>query len=312
VVRSGDHISLEPIDLAHLDAVRCCLGSPVAGWGAGITVGVIDSGISPHPDLTIVGGYNSTGEDVNDFSDNGLYHGMHVAGIIAADGAPPHGIRGVAPRVTLRSYRVFRTREERTWAFYVVKALEQAVCDGCDLINISLTTRDENSALRNAIQSALNAGCLVVAAVGNDGRSAVAFPARAPGVLGVSALGRNGTFPMSSTETTHVGSPIDSHDLDFVAAFSNVGREVQLIGPGVGILSTVPGGYAVMSGTSMSAPAVTGLAARLLSLPHNQGILKILPRDRARSEKMAEILLGSARPLGFGPEFEGQGLPGRE
>jgi subtilisin len=63
-----------------------------------------------------------------------------------------------------------------------------------------------------------------------------------------------------------------------------------------------------MSGTSMACPAVTGAAARLLSLPAGRSILA-MPRDQDRSDAMARVLLKSAQALGFGPEYEGQGLP---
>ena len=50
-----------------------------------------------HPDLTVEGGRNTTGEGVNDFGDNGQGHGTHVAGIIAGRGTAPAGVRGLAP-----------------------------------------------------------------------------------------------------------------------------------------------------------------------------------------------------------------------
>lgn len=86
---------------------------------------------------------------------------------------------------------------------------------------------------------------------------------------------------------------------------SNIGPETDLTGPGVYVLSTVPGGYAAMSGTSMACPAVTGMAARMLA--KNKPLLG-RKRDAARSEAIARLLLRSARPLGFGPKFEGRGL----
>ena len=122
----------------------------------------------------------------------------------------------------------------------------------------------------------------------------------------MSALGRKGTFPSGALEAGDVKGPYGRNRLNFVAAFSNIGPEIDLIGPGVGILSTVPGGYAPMSGTSMACPAVTGAAARLLStLPDILG----MPRDEARSEAMAQALLQSGRSLGFEATYEGHGLP---
>ena len=86
------------------------------------------------------------------------------------------------------------------------------------------------------------------------------------------------------------------------------GPKLDLTGPGVGVLSTVRGGYAPMSGTSMACPAVTGFAAKMLSKPGHRNILN-MPRDQARSDAMAQALLQAAKTLGFGPRYEGKGLP---
>ena len=86
---------------------------------------------------------------------------------------------------------------------------------------------------------------------------------------------------------------------------SNIGPEIDLTAPGVGVISTYPGGYAVMDGTSMSCPAATGAAAAILSArPELLG----LPRDSSRSEALARAVLSKAQPLGFGSLYEGRGL----
>lgn len=272
-------------------------------------MGVVDTGFdqSTHPDLQVEGGQNTVhGETPSDYGDNGEGHGTHVAGIIGARGVPPAGIRGLAPGAALRSYRVFGKNSGNASNYAIAKAIDAAARDSCHLINMSLGGDDPDDATKAAIEDARSQGCLVIAAAGNKYRSRVSFPAADPLCLAVSAMGRKATFPDESTETGDIQSPFGDDDSEFVAAFSNVGPEIDLTGPGVGILSTMPGGYAPLSGTSMACPAVTGAAARLLS--SRPDILNMAP-DQARSDTMAQALLQSAKPRGFGPTYEGQGLP---
>jgi len=83
----------------------------------------------------------------------------------------------------------------------------------------------------------------VVSASGNDGRKEVAYPARYDKGLGVSAIGRKGTYPAGSREEGDVqAQPSSTKDPDnYVAGFSNIGSAIALAAPGVGILSTLPG-----------------------------------------------------------------------
>ena len=149
-------------------------------------------------------------------------------------------------------------------------------------------------------------GALVIVAAGNDGRKPVSFPAADSLSLAVSALGRQGTFPDGTTELGDVAPPFGKDKKNFIAAFSNIGPELVLTGPGVGIISTFPGDkYAVLDGTSMACPAVTGAAAKLLS---TQPALLANPRDQTRSDTMAKVVLQAANTLGFPATLEGQGL----
>ena len=299
-------IPLIPIDLSYKDALRYFYGNTAMMAGAGITVGVIDTGVAAHPDLTVAGGANTVvGENPNDFGDNGEGHGTHVAGIIAAHGVPPAGIRGVAPGVTLRSYRVFGQGSGSASNYAIAKAIDTAVSDGCDLLNMSLGGGPADDATRSAIADARSSGCLVIVAAGNDGRQSVSFPASDSASIAVSALGRKGTYPNATTETDEAMPPYGKDKKNFIAAFSNIGPEIDLTAPGVGIISTFPGGYAVLDGTSMACPAATGIAASLLG---TQADILSMGRDQARSDAMAAVVLKAAKKLGFGPIYEGQGL----
>lgn len=306
-IASGMEVALNPLDLAFTDSLRHFYGNSSDDAGQGIKVAVIDTGVDTgHPDLNVNGGVNTViGENPSDFGDNGLSHGTHVAGIIAARGMPPDRLRGLAPAVILRSYRVFGQGIEEASNYAISKAIDFAVTDGCDLINMSLGGGTPDDATRAAIADAWSQGSLVIVSAGNDNRSPVNFPASLPLSIAISAMGRKGTFPKDSAETGDVAKPYGNDRKNFVATFSNIGREVDLIGPGVGILSTVQGGYAPMSGTSMSCPAVTGLAAKLLS---TRADITGMSRDQSRSDAMAQAILQAAKSLGFEPKYEGQGI----
>lgn len=306
---SGIEIGLRPIHLTFTDSKRFFYGEAPEGTGAGITVGVVDTGIAMHPDLLVDGGVNTVlGENPNDFGDNGDGHGTHVAGIIAARGPAPTGMRGIAPHVTLRSYRVFGEKKHGASNFAIAKALDRAVADGCDLINMSLGGGAPDVATQEAIADACSQGVVVIAAAGNDTRSPVSFPAADSLAIAVSAMGRKGTFPSDATQSGDVAKPFGNPDKkNFIASFSNVGPEIDLTAPGVGIISTFPGGYAVLDGTSMACPAVVGIAARVLSSAPHAPILA-MAHKQARSDKMAQVILQAAKMLGFGPVFEGSGM----
>jgi subtilisin len=307
----GMEIAVRPIDLAFVDALRHFYGQALITTGEGVKVGVVDTGVGPHPDLDLAGGRNCvTGEDPENYGDNGLGHGTHVAGIIAARGAPRRGVRGLAPAVSLFSYRVYAQGAGTSSNFAIAMAIEQAIADGCDLVNLSLSLdQSDDEAVHEAIDEARSRGSLLLGASGNTTfgpRGPVSYPASDPGCLAISAMGRNGFFPADTLEVGEVLAPFGADPDNFVARFSNVGPRIALTGPGVGIISTFPGGYAVEDGTSMACPAVCGRAAVLLSA--SSTILE-MPRKQERSDAIAQLITADARRLGFGESFEGHGLP---
>lgn len=301
-------IRLRPAEPSWPGALAHFFGGATATAGRGVRVGVVDTGVARgHPDLAVAGGRNTVvGEKPDDYGDNGEGHGTHVAGIIAGRGTPPRGLRGLAPSAELRSYRVFPQGRSEASNYAIAKALDAATKDECDLVNLSLGGGPPDPVVRAAIEHARDHGALVFAAAGNERRSPVSFPASDSLALAVSAMGREGTFPHDSVETLEVAPPRGADRKNFLAAFSNIGVEMDLTAPGVGIVSTWPGGYAALSGTSMACPAAAGAAAARLS--RAQPLLS-RARDAERSARMAACLLGAARLLGFGAKGEGQGMP---
>jgi subtilisin family serine protease len=307
--QDGDIIELQPVRLAFEDALSFFYGVSTENTGAGVRIGVIDGGVGPHRELVITGGRNFvTGEDSRDWSDNGLGHGTHVAGILGSRGTPPNGVRGLSPSATLYSYRVFGQNSDSCTNLAVLQAIDQAIEDGCDLINMSLALDDsDDPAVHQALEEVYAAGMSAFAASGNTmfgPRGPVSYPASDPLVLGVSAMGRTGYYPQGTLEVAERDEPFGTDEDNFVARFSNSGASVSFTGPGVGIISTYPGGYAVMDGTSMATPTACGRAAALLAANHG---VSSLPRLQARADAMKNLFLNAASPMGFGADFEGHG-----
>lgn len=302
-------VPLTPVDLTFVDCLRFYYGASRFIPDTGVTVGIIDTGVGPHSDLNIVGGSNTvTGEVASDYGDSDI-HGTHVAGIIGANGTPPTGLRGMAPAIRLRAYRVFGQGAAGATNYAILKAMILAATDGCDIINLSLGGGPHDDIVSEAIQDGRDQGMLIVVAAGNDGRKAVSYPAAYPGATAVSALGREGTFPVGSLEEAEVLRPPQSlvDPSEFIAEFSNIGPQIAVTAPGVGVLSTLPNnGSGPLSGTSMAAPVAAGAAACLLS---NDPVIYSMSRNRSRSDAIERLLQSHAVRRQFGTVYEGYGLP---
>jgi len=268
--------------------------------GTGVGVAIIDSGVTPwHDDLTTANG----GQRVNAFVDlvNGhsvpyddYGHGTHVAGIIAGNGFDSAGGRtGIAPAASLIVVKALDATggahiSDIIAAFDYVLANKDAL--GIRIVNVSLSAGVYESyttdPLTLAAKRLVDAGVVVVAAAGNAGRTAsghtlyggITAPGNAPWVLTVGA-------------SSHMGT-IDRND-DTMAGFSSRGptaidhiAKPDLVAPGVGIeslsdpasafytskaayllngtVSTNYLPYLSLSGTSMSAPVVSGTIALML------------------------------------------------
>ena len=310
-ISAGDpvRISVQPVDLTYIDAVRHYYAASNFQTNSGVKIGIIDTGVGPHAGLNVVAGQNTvTGEPASDWEDpHG--HGTHVAGLVGAHGTPPTGLRGMAPGVDLHAFRVFGSNLTGGATNYaILKALFFAAEVECDIVNLSLGGGPWDEIVQEAIADARNHGMLVVAAAGNDRRRPVNFPAAHVGATAVSAMGHRDKFPVGSFDESAVQRPPYARDpREFIAAFSNVGTKIDVTAPGVGLLSTLPDdNFGPMSGTSMAAPVVAGAAACLLS--RNPAIYA-MPRDRARSDAIERILLMSCGRRGFGVVSEGYGMP---
>ncbi len=132
-----------------------------------------------------------------------------------------------------------------------------------------MTSDGPSAFLVKAAARAFHNGAICLAAAGNQGRNRIAFPAANKWVMAVSAYADKSVMAADSVERNDIGAIVSSTDPNLsLARFSNHGPDLDFMAPGVGVLSCrANAGYAVASGTSFAAPAITGAAAAILARP---------------------------------------------
>ena len=252
------------------------------GSGRGIKIGIIDSGIcDTHDNLHPAGGYNFvSGQDPAAWNIDEKGHGTHVAGIIAARDSL-NRFTGIASDAEIYSLKVFPGGQ----VSYLVAAVEWCIQNRMDVICMSLGTPSGPRVLENVLQDAYERGITCVAAAGNESTH-IAFPAAFPTVISVGAVGRFGTFPEESGHSRQISRFVDSKGKLFAGSFCNFGDEMDVMAPGVAILSTVPTGYAAWDGTSAACAVVAGFVAQIL-----EGYPDIRTCDCNQSKNVQQILL---------------------
>ncbi len=232
-----------------LVAIRAPQGWALSTGSSSVTIAILDSGVDlGHPDLAgkVAAGYDFVNNDNTPQDDFG--HGTHVAGIAAAQGNNGLGVAGVSWGAQIMPVKVLDRFGGGSYA-NVAAGIVWAVDHGAQVINLSLGGALPSLTLESAVLYAYDKGALLVAASGNGGRDQVLYPARYPQVLAVGA-------------TNFTNQP---------ASFSNYGPEVDVAAPGENIYSLGIGGTFTESGTSMSSPYVSGLAAILFSFISDAG-----------------------------------------
>ena len=274
--------------------------------GSGLTIAVIDTGIDlNHQDLrdrvwTNTGERCSNGidDDNNGFIDdcNGWdfgggdndpnpeagtrseAHGTHVAGLA---GASRNGLGtvGIAPDVNLMALKAAYPSGDLSLSA-VVAAIDYAVANGADIINLSLGTRVGVSRhavlfVERAVADAAAAGVLIIASTGNEGVDTTTTGPQWPS-----------GFALYYDEVMSIAS---SNNSDALSSWSTRGPEVSLMAPGEIVLSTVPGGgYNWMSGTSMAAPVTAGAAAVLWAAEPNLTASQVADRLEATGASLGD------------------------
>ena len=216
--------------------------------GKGVKIALIDTGVNEkHPDLNIAGGVSFVEYTKSYEDDNG--HGTHVAGIIGALDNDI-GTVGVAPDAELYAIKALDAAGNGRQAD-MIAGIEWAINHQVDIINISITSKEGSTALKQELEKAYSKGILIVAAAGNTLKplplgTDILYPARYPSVIGVGSIDQNGQH----------------------SSFSYTGDSLEVVAPGNKIYSTyynpltdTEDDYAYDTGTSMATPFVTGTLA---------------------------------------------------
>ncbi|MGH9931576.1 MAG: S8 family serine peptidase [Pyrinomonadaceae bacterium] len=225
-------------------------------------IAVIDSGVDfTHPDLSDNEWSNATPGPEGDLhgwdyiTDSNVIrdeqgHGTAIAGIIAAAGNNAIGITGVMWGASLMSLRVLDNSGSGDIAD-AVEAIDYAVSHGAQVINLSWGTTGNSLILKDAIERAMRRGVVVVCSAGNNGQDVDSMP-----------------YYPASFGLRDLIAVASSDNFDQLASWSDYGRRnVTVAAPGNNILTTrMGGGYWTVTGTSASAPLVTGVAGLLKSV----------------------------------------------
>jgi membrane-anchored mycosin MYCP len=256
--------------------------------GTGVTVAVVDSGVDPsHPQLaTAVAPGVDLLDRTGDGRDDCLGHGTAVASIIAARAVAGAGLRGLAPGARILPVRVSERVEndgapsgDGTIAGLAAGIRAAAASRPKPaVINLSIYTTTDNPALRAAVQAALDADIVVVAAAGNlhDRGDPTPYPASYDGVVGVGAIG---------PDNARVAS-------------SSIGSYVDIVAPGDAVVGAAPHrGHQTYQGTSFATPFVAATAALIRAHWPNLDRTGVVHR-----------LLATADPPAGGPLAYGHGV----
>ena len=283
--------------------------------GEGVTVAVVDTGITPVNDLAgrVIGGIDFSGED--DPYDDNFGHGTFVAGIIAGNGASSNGAyKGVAPKAKLVSVKI-AGRDGASDVTNLLAGIQWAVSFrqqyGIRVLNLSVGGTDAIqpyllSPLNAAVEKAWDAGLVVTVSASNNGDDpgTISKPADDPLVITVGALDDKGT-PGRGDDVMAGFSGVGPTSADGLTKPDLVapGRSViSLRAPGSKVDSSYPGSrigsaYFKGSGTSFSTAVTSGSAALLLQREPG------LTPDQVKAR-----LLGTAGPGPVGnPNVDGHG-----
>ncbi len=295
------------------DASECVKSGKVCLTGKGVKIGIIDTGVDyTHPDLggctkerfqnrqctKVAGGYDFVNDDSDPMDDQG--HGTHVAATAAGNGA----LKGAAPDASIYAYKVLSSNGQG-YSSWIISGIERAAdpdgdgdfSDRLDVINLSLGgPGNPDDPMSRAIDRIVDAGVVVIIAAGNSGPSSesIGSPGTARKAITVAASDKSGQIAGFSSRGPVVwpgGGYLEKPDIT---------------APGVSICAAewddwlsnrrcLDNTHIAISGTSMAAPHVSGVAALLkqMNKDFSPSLIKFFLKQTAKDLDQSFMSQGS-------------------
>ena len=246
--------------------------------GKGITVAIIDTGVSKVPDLAnteFVAGYDFVNDKATADDDNG--HGTHVAGTVAQSTNNNYGVAGIAYEAKIMPIKVLSGSGGGTIGD-IAEAIRFAADNKADIINMSLGGGGESQVMKDAIDYAYTKGVVIIAAAGNENNNSASYPARYAHVIGVGATDAQGER----------------------AEFSNYGAGVDISAPGGGNGSKI---WQETIDPDTNTPIISGLQGTSMAAPHVAGVAALIKSTGVTApDEIFAVLQQSVRQIEQDPQ----------
>ena len=252
--------------------------------GSGIKVGVVDTGVQiDHPMFAgkIVAGKNFVGDGTQDPDDlSGHYHGTFVTSLIAGN-YMNNKLYGVAPDVEIVIAKVFNDNATYGSNEWIANGINYCIEQNCDIINCSLSGSKESTYIKQALDNAIAQNIPIVCTSGNTAEYEERYPSAYDDAISVGSI-----------------------DVDYdISSFSTYNNFVDIVAPGDNIYAAYTNSeYTTASGTSASAPLVSGTLALL-----KQKFIRDFGREPNEAELFAMLIKQTRALPGIDRQHQGHG-----
>jgi subtilisin family serine protease len=320
-----NHETGSPVGTVGFDANAHAAWDGAQGYGSSsVIIAIIDSGVEAgHPDLVQVAGYDYGDNDSNpDDNSSQQGHGTACAGVAAASANNGLGTAGIAANSRIMPLKVANSAGSMSFSS-IQNALYFAADNGADIISMSLGAAiTSDPATDTAINYAWNAGCVLLAATGNENKTTISYPANHANVIGVGAASPCGERKRSSSSSGEVNPGVSTDPNGYTcdgerwwgsnygSTTQNAAGAVDVIAPTILPTTDIMGsaGYDAsdyskwFNGTSCSTPYAAGVCALIWAANPTWTNTQVRDRLKNTAQDVTSVESGAGwdRYTGFG------------